>query len=378
MQYMPAEAALADTDGLSLIGAIYDAAVTPELWSQVMESCRAFVGGMSATVFAKDVTGSRGQVYFYDGRLDPEGASTYFNHFAPMDPSNTLQVFAEVEQAIVTSQQLDLDEFNQTRFAREWALPMGIVDMVIAPIERRGSWAALFGVFRHERDGVGDELARQRVSMLAPHVRRAVNIGDIIGKARRDADGFRQTIDGLAVGVFLIDADGRLVHANEAGKTLLGTGHAISTGHEGVLRLDRQSLRDLLPQPGRAAPGSAYLETSTGERLVAHVLPLADGARRFTGLGGDAVAALFVQPADFDPPSIPESLARAFALTPGELRVALATIRHDGVADVAETLGISEATVRTHLHRIFAKTDTKRQADIVKLVAGFKSPLVIR
>jgi DNA-binding CsgD family transcriptional regulator len=46
-----------------------------------------------------------------------------------------------------------------------------------------------------------------------------------------------------------------------------------------------------------------------------------------------------------------------------------------GVPEVAPVLGLSEATVKTHLQRIFAKTDTSRQADLVKLVAGYISPL---
>jgi DNA-binding CsgD family transcriptional regulator len=36
-----------------------------------------------------------------------------------------------------------------------------------------------------------------------------------------------------------------------------------------------------------------------------------------------------------------------------------------------ETLGISEATAKTHLHHVFEKTGTSRQADLVKLVAGY-------
>jgi DNA-binding CsgD family transcriptional regulator len=32
--------------------------------------------------------------------------------------------------------------------------------------------------------------------------------------------------------------------------------------------------------------------------------------------------------------------------------------------------------VTTHLPRLFAKTGTERQADLVKLVAGYASPLV--
>lgn len=365
----------ADADFSALLAEIYDAAIDPALWPGALESCRQFVGGTSASIFAKNVTGDRGQLYSYDGRLDPEGPHTYFTRFAPIDPSNLTQVFAQVERAIVTSQEIDLHEFAQSRFAKEWALPLGIVDMVVAPIERRGNWAALFGVFRSEEHGVGTETSRQRVTLLAPHVRRAFNIGDMIGRARRETTSFRQTIDGLAAAVFLVDADGRLVHANASGQALLGTRKALTAGHQGVLRLDRTSMRELLPQPGRAQGGSVFVETDAGDRYVAHVLPLAEGAVPADDLRGDPVAAIFVQPANFDPPSIPESLARAFDLTPGELRVALATIRHDGVSDVAETLGLSEGTVRTHLHRIFAKTETRRQADIVKLVAGFASPL---
>jgi DNA-binding CsgD family transcriptional regulator len=43
---------------------------------------------------------------------------------------------------------------------------------------------------------------------------------------------------------------------------------------------------------------------------------------------------------------------------------------------VAETLGIAENTVKTHLRRLFEKTGTTRQAELVKLVAAFSSQLL--
>jgi DNA-binding CsgD family transcriptional regulator len=45
------------------------------------------------------------------------------------------------------------------------------------------------------------------------------------------------------------------------------------------------------------------------------------------------------------------------------------------VRETSEALGIGEATVKTHLHRVFGKTGASRQADLVKLVASFSSPL---
>ena len=53
----------------------------------------------------------------------------------------------------------------------------------------------------------------------------------------------------------------------------------------------------------------------------------------------------------------------------------LAIVEIGGGPDVANSLGIGEGTVKTHLRHIFAKTGTTRQADLVKLVAVHTSPI---
>ena len=64
-------------------------------------------------------------------------------------------------------------------------------------------------------------------------------------------------------------------------------------------------------------------------------------------------------------------------LTPSELRVLIAIVEIGGVPEVAPVLGVSETTVKTHLQHVFEKTGTKRQADLVKLVSCFVSPLAL-
>jgi DNA-binding CsgD family transcriptional regulator len=46
-----------------------------------------------------------------------------------------------------------------------------------------------------------------------------------------------------------------------------------------------------------------------------------------------------------------------------------------GVPEAADVLGISETTVKTHLQHVFEKTRTRRQADLIKLVATHMNPL---
>jgi DNA-binding CsgD family transcriptional regulator len=50
-------------------------------------------------------------------------------------------------------------------------------------------------------------------------------------------------------------------------------------------------------------------------------------------------------------------------------------VKVGGVPEVAEALGVAENTVKFHLRHLFEKTGTGRQADLVKLVAGFANPL---
>ncbi len=45
------------------------------------------------------------------------------------------------------------------------------------------------------------------------------------------------------------------------------------------------------------------------------------------------------------------------------------------ISTLADALGVAESTVKFHLRKLFDKTGVRRQAELVKLVAGFSSPL---
>jgi len=61
-------------------------------------------------------------------------------------------------------------------------------------------------------------------------------------------------------------------------------------------------------------------------------------------------------------------LANRFGFTLCEARVALLIAKGCSPSRVASKLGISLNTVRSHLKRVFAKSDTHRQAELVLLL----------
>jgi DNA-binding CsgD family transcriptional regulator len=112
-----------------------------------------------------------------------------------------------------------------------------------------------------------------------------------------------------------------------------------------------------------------------GQSHIAHVLPLGQGARQETGLLHAAIAAIFVRKASLDLAAPVDSVARRYGLTPTETQVLRAVVEYGGVTQIAANLGMSEATVKTHLQHLFGKTDSSRQVDLVKLTFSFADPL---
>ena len=318
-----------------LIGDVYDAALDPASWPKALEKTCRFVEGMASIAWSQDSA-------------------------------------------------LPIDEFRMTRFYQEWAQPQGYLDAISAMVDRSATGCAAVAVTRHECDGLVDDAMRRRMQLLAPHFRRAVAIGKVIDTTRVEAATLADALDGLAAGMFLVDPGGRIVHSNARGHAILAEANVLK-GHGGRLSAtDLQADKTLADAFTTSDGGDVALGTRgiavpltarDGGRWVAHVLPLTSGARRQAGVCYAAVAAVFVRKATLDLHPPLETLSDIYQLTPAELRVLMAIVEIGGVPEVAPALGISETTVKTHLRRLFEKTGTKRQADLVKLVAAFMSPL---
>jgi DNA-binding CsgD family transcriptional regulator len=375
-----------ETEQLSaLIGDIYDAALDPTLWVDVLAKVRAFIGGWAVALSWKDSVAKRGGSYFAEGGQDPYYHQLYFEKYIKLDPFTATQFVVEIDEPKSFLDVMPYAQLIQTRIYREWAQPQGMVDALMCLIDRSATSVGFLVVFRNVRDGFVDDEMRRRARLVIPHIRRATLIGKVIDLKKAEAALLADTLDGISAGMFLVDATGHIVHANVAGQVLLQRASVLHAERGGLVANDPLAHQTLAETFATAASGDAAvgikgiavpLVAPEGERYVAHVLPLTSGTRREAGLSHAAVAALFVQKAALDIPSPPAAIAKAYKLTPMELRVLLAVVEVGGVPDVAEALGVAETTVKTHLGGIYAKTGTARQADLVKLVVGFSNPLV--
>jgi DNA-binding CsgD family transcriptional regulator len=362
-----------------LVGDVYDASLDSALWPAAFDRIRDFLGGCTASLISQDAVTKAAEVHFMFG-FDHEYIDLYRQKYFKMNPIFPTVMFFDIEQKNVISDVLPLKEFVQTRFAKEWIGPQELCDGVFSTLEKSPTGCTVLMSMRRKREGFFDDAARRRFSLIVPHVRRALLIGKVIDEHKVKAATLADTLDRIASGMFIVDATGRIVHANASGYAMVAKANALRAPSGRLGATDPRADQILLDIFAAAGGGDVMLGRQgiavpimgrDDERYVAHVLPLTSGARRNAGISFGAAAAVFVRKATLDLPSPPVVIAQQFRLTKAELRVLFSIVEIGGTSEVAEVLGISEATVKTHLHHVFEKTSTGRQSDLVKLVAGY-------
>lgn len=359
-----------------VIDGIYAAALDPTRWQNVVTDICDFVGGQACGLISKDAISKIGMTHYYCG-VDPHFIQTYSETYSQYDPLSILPRYGEV---VSIPDLVDYNDYRRGRFCQEWLKPQGCVDAVNVVLERSTfSFPVLMTVLPRKR--MMDEDMRRRISLIVPHANRAILINKAIEVKTSEAAAFADVLNGLNAAIYLLDSGCQIVHANRGGQSLLLADDVLRDVRGRLVARDgqvNQSLHLIFATEGdieRATCRKAFaLRGNDGQRYVAHVLPLSLVMRGGTERATKAVGALFVRREDLSGQAAGELIARTFDLTPTEMNVFLAIVGVGGAPETAQALGIAVTTVKTHLSRVFAKTGTSRQADLVKLAAEFADP----
>lgn len=114
-----------------LIGDIYDAALDPALWPEVLHATCDYVVGCAAMLNSQDFVTRSGQKIFSWGD-NPEFTRSYFEKYIKINPMLPPFIMgAQPEQVLSIPELLPYDEFLGTRFYKEWVKAQSLVDTAI-------------------------------------------------------------------------------------------------------------------------------------------------------------------------------------------------------------------------------------------------------
>jgi DNA-binding CsgD family transcriptional regulator len=280
---------------------------------------------------------------------------------------------------------VDDDEFLESRYYQEWVKPQGLQpDNLAMKALQTGQRTGILVVNREESRPRYGERELRLLNLLAPHVCRAVAISDALNLKTIRSEALEATLNALVSGVYLTDRYGRVVFMNRAAEHQARTSNALRIDNNCLAPVDRtarvamsraidEAIADEAEKP--ASGIMLALPDGEGAGLVATVLPLGGGERRNICGAFAAMAAIFVQDPVVVPPFPGEAFAKLYGLTGGELRVLLAMAPGLGVKEAAEVLGIGETTAKTHLQRIYSKTGTAKQTELMHLFMSSAPPV---
>ena len=175
-------------------------------------------------------------------------------------------------------------------------------------------------------------------------------------------------IEAVGLGIILVATDGWILYANGMARDLIrysrgvrsSYGRLVAATREGSARLPELPKARTAPIVGAAArdPIIALQRGEGAQHLFAHIVPNRQPS------GGAAM--FIVDPETYTIPRL-NAFASRYGLTPAESRVLNKVIGGRGLVAAANSLKITESTARTHLRRVFDKTETCRQTELLRL-----------
>lgn len=374
---------------LRLVEGIYDAAVDPGGWGLALEELSKALGGPAIQLSLRIRTNPAAPVVPFPNEPGPifrihldERYHEVLMRIAAEDfPWASIDRRAVTQRFVRGSEMMDPDlDFENSSFYRDFMEPQGLApESPLCHVMASAQVRPLAGMVIYRRAGCRPfgPADFEMLDLLVPHLARAYLIHCRFGDARHERRALREVMDRLPSGVILLDKNSRAVLTNRSADQILSL--------EDGIRLDRGKPRLADPQQDRAfqqlvaeaVQTSAQRGRSYG-RTLSVVRP--SGRRSYaTMVGpllapppgtnlGEAVAILFVADPEGSQISTTQVLEGLYDLTPAEAELLRLLAEGNSLEQVAGQRGVTMNTARSQLKQVFAKTDTRRQGELVRLV----------
>ncbi|MYM84481.1 hypothetical protein GTP44_21330 [Duganella sp. FT50W] len=359
-----------------IIQLIYAAAVGADEWSALLTAINTAIGAVAGFYAGLEVRQGRGAFWYTVGH-DHQMAQLYNEHYLSLDPTLT-HIVKTPGKAFACSEYLSESDIAGSRFHSEFLIPNGMRYVLSGVVSMQGSMISLFGFQRLLSQAPFSRAETDFMQRLIPHFAMADQVAakvGVISDARRLA---MTVLDRMDYGIVIVSPSGQIRMSNHRAELWLESGSLISS-HLGRIRLAVPDDNAALIQLIRAAGASDHRDFRVGAidtvgvrdgmqaRIL--VLPIEHEERRHLD-DNQAQVTLIITDINQQRTMAPHLLQQTYGLTQAETKVAVGLASGKSPDELAESLFISLATVKTHTQHIYQKVGLGRQAELVRLVYG--------
>jgi DNA-binding CsgD family transcriptional regulator/PAS domain-containing protein len=263
-----------------------------------------------------------------------------------------------------------VDDLQNSLFFNKFLKPAALDEILLSYVEEPGGFRCWTSIVRREDMGLFSAEDIARFEWLMGHMRSALMVYAALKKVELDRDIYASALRNLHMGYLLLDRRGRVIELDEEAERLLADNPDLFLSG-GQLKVKMQSKNEEL------------------QRIIAEGLGTFEEFSRGLSIPGPRTLGVLIKSAPESPllashvaphlvvyinePNAPAAapkarIAELFELSPTEAALAVELVRGRTLAEAAEAINITEQTARSYSKRIFSKTGTRRQADLVRLI----------
>lgn len=362
----------------SLVDLVYEAMLDSKRWPVFLRTLATHLQGHAPVLFHHDVSRLSGNVAVGVG-YGPEAILKYRDYYAARNPWLRSRPELLKSNCVRTSHMMcSRRDLLRSEFYSDYLRPLGIAQGVGATLLTEGSATANISIFAGaERKDFSDP-DMQLLAALLPHLRRALQVQRRLELSALRERALLEATDSGAVGVVLVDAAGRVIFMNETAHTEVARRDGLDIDQEGLraahaddARLLRRRIADAVRTTrghGLHAGGRLRVRRPSGRpSLELLVSPLHLTGEHWCSTGRAAALICIGDPAVPEQPAT-VAIGQMHGLSAGERRVLAGVAAGKSAVQVARELGIKYNTIKTHLRNLFAKTGTRSQRELIRLV----------
>lgn len=361
----------------SLVRRIHSAGLSPAEWPGVLEQLRILLDARIVTLGDHDFpTGSDSALLSSPDEADFGKGMAGFSARNPWFLSSEDYSLGRV---MTGDELISQNDLRRTDFYRGFLRPRGLLHRLCGVAAQRDSGAHLLSAYRAEDQSSFGAHEKAELEVLLHHVTLSLEYQWRWQEADDLARALLGQSDNDSNPQILVTADSEPIYRNPAAELLLGLGVGLrldGTRLAATSRADQRILRETIARVAQCDPTHVAVSPSVvtlacmppAPPVVVVVRAAGQIFQRQAGVRcGLVLVTVRGGHARHDPASC--AFARQYELTAAQAKVSALVLAGQPLSRVAQSLNVSENTVRSHLKQIFQKTETHGQMELVHLHA---------
>ncbi|MBH3430117.1 helix-turn-helix transcriptional regulator [Pseudomonas alkylphenolica] len=353
-----------------LVGEVYDGALDPKLMAKALKSFLTLYDANYVTLILRVPDQPDVGLMIMAGDIEGAGDVNYMTY----PRTNTPFVNQPLDHVFTVDDIMSSTEWEHSAYFKAFCGPNDVYHVMGADVSTPDSGKVRFRITRPKRSPGFSADERALCAMFLPHLRRALQLHNLLDRSESLSELYSQAIGRLSVATLVLDESGSVLQVNPVAQEILARSDGLKLvgGRlEATYPSDNRELQRLIrgafsPDAPKSAEAMSVTRPSGLVNLgvVVESIPSLDWAEE----KGQPAALVYIRDAESKSLANEVVTKQLFNLTKAETALAMELTNGLSLEEAAEVLNIRRNTARAHLRSIFSKTGVRRQTELVRIL----------